>query len=332
MAFRRRREPNAQLTVDPEDTARVVAAVQELATTALGTRPALAAPAEAVLGGYAYTVKLKVDSGPWSGTLVARDADGDTAAVAHEANWMAAMARAGFPVPPPLTGPPVLIFQQPAGVTVAEKMVTDLQGIPALMQRFAALHVQLHRMPAPGLPDAPTDPADELAEATSDPQVAPTVAEEVAWLRQSRPPVKDPVPCHGVLSPVNVWFDGDRSSVVGWGKARLADPEFDVANTITGFWAGFIYLDNAIYRRGMKMARDPLVNAYLEAYRQTSPRPLDDFALRYWQVHALTTLAADCTRRELDLITGPDDTAIAIAKPKDHRNEIKGRIRDLIKG
>jgi aminoglycoside phosphotransferase (APT) family kinase protein len=332
MAFRRRREPKAQWTVDPEDTARVVAAVQELATAALGTRPALAEPAEAVLGGYAYQVKLKVDSGPWSGNLVAREADGDTAAVAHEASWMAAMANAGFPVPAPLTGPPVLVFQQPSGVTVAEKMVTDMQGIPALMKRFAALHVRLHGMPAAGLPDAAADPAEELAEATGDPQVAPTVADEVGWLRQSRPPTKDPVPCHGLLSPVNVWIDDEDTSIVGWGKARLADPEYDVAFTVTVFWASAMYLDNAIFRRGMKMARDPLVNAYLEAYREATSRPLDEFALRYWQVHHLTALAADCTRRELDLITGPDDTAVAIAKPKDHRNEIKGRIRDLING
>jgi aminoglycoside phosphotransferase (APT) family kinase protein len=264
---------------------------------------------------------------------VARDADGDTAAVAHEAAWMSAVSRAGFPAPTPLTGPPVLVFRQPDGVTVAEKMVTDMTGIPALMKRFAGLHVRLHGLPTAGMPDAPADAADELAESTGDPQVAPTVADEVGWLRQSRPPTKDPVPCHSQLSPVNVWLDGDDdASAVGWGKARLADPEYDVAFTITGFWAAAIYLDNAIWRRGMKMARDPLVNAYVEAYREASPRPLDEFALRYWQVHHLTALAADCTRRELDLITGPDDTAIAIAKPKDHRNEIKGRIRELING
>jgi hypothetical protein len=99
---------------------------------------------------------------------------------------------------------------------------------------------------------------------------------------------------------------------------------------MTGFWAAAIYLDNAVYRKAMKTARDPLVSSYLDAYRAASPRPLDDGALRYWQVHHLTPLAADCTRRELDLITGPDDTAIPIAKPKNHRDEIKERIRQLI--
>jgi hypothetical protein len=332
MAFRRRREPKAEWTVDPEDTARVVGAVLDRAAEALGTRPALAQPTEPVLGGYAYDVRLEVDDGPWSGNLVARDADGDTATVAHEATWMGALGLAGFPVPAPLAGPPVLVYRQPAGATLAERMVSDMTAIPGLTRRFARLHARLHGLPTAGLPDAPSDPAEDLHEETGVPQVAPTVADEVAWLRRSRPPMADPVPCHGQLSPVNVWVDGDDTSAVGWHRARLADPEYDVAFTVSGFWAAAIYLDNAIWRRGMKMARDSLVDAYLAAYREASPRPLDGFALRYWQVHHLTGLAAACTRRELDLITGPDDTAVAIAKPADHRDEIKGRIRDLMKG
>jgi aminoglycoside phosphotransferase (APT) family kinase protein len=334
MAILRRREPQQVETVDPARISAVTAAVQEQATTALGYRPALAEPTQAVLGGYCFSVKLKVDDGPWSGPLVARDADGDDAAVAHEARWMATLAAAGFPVPAPLAaGPGVpLVFHQPDGVTLAEKMVTDMTGIPALMTTFARLHTRLHGMPLSGLPDAAADPLDVLTAATDDPQVAPSVADELRWLRQARPPTKDPVPCHGLLSPVNVWLDGDRASAVGWAQARLADPEYDVAYTATGFWAAAIYLENPIYRKGMKTARGPLVSAYLDAYREASPRGLDEAALRYWQVHHLTALAADCTRRELDLITGPTDTAIAIAKPKNHRDEIKGRIRELTQG
>jgi aminoglycoside phosphotransferase (APT) family kinase protein len=334
MAILRRREPQQQWTVDPARTAAVTAAVQDQAAARLGSRPALASPTEPVLGGYAFQVRLAVNDGPWSGILVARDAEGDDAAVEHEYRWMATLAAAGFPVPAPLAAGPgmPLVFRQPTGVTLAEKMVTDMAGIPALMTAFAGLHTRLHGMAPTGLRDAPADPLDELAEATSDAQVAPSVADELRWLRQSRPPTKDPVPCHGQLSPVNVWLDGDRASAVGWAKARLADPEYDVAYTVTGFWAAAIYLDNSVYRKGMKMARDPLVNSYLDAYRSASPRGLDDNALRYWQVHHLTALVADCTRRELDLITGPADTAAAIAKPKNHRDEIKGRIRELAGG
>jgi hypothetical protein len=331
MAILRRREPQQQWTVDPARTASVAAAVQDRAAAQLGHRAELAEPAEPVLGGYAFQVRLAVPDGPWSGTLVARDADGDAASVAHEATWMATLANAGFPAPTPLAGTtePPLVFRQPDGVTLAEKMLTDINGIPALMSSFAAFHIRIHNMPPAGLPDAPTDPLDDLAEATGDPHIAPSVADEVRWLRQSRPPTKAPVPCHGQLSPVNVWLDGERTSAVGWAKARLADPEYDVACTVTGFWAAAIYLENSLYRKAMKMARDKLVEAYLDAYRAASPRSLDEAALRYWQVHHLTGVAADCTRRELDLITGPADTAIAIAKPKNHRDEIKDRIRDL---
>jgi hypothetical protein len=334
MAILRRRDPQQEWTVDPGRTAAVAAAVQDRAAASLGHRPELAAPAEPVLGGYAFQVRLAVADGPWSGTLVARDADGDAAAVAHETAWMTALSGAGFPAPAPLTDrqDPILVFRQPAGVTLAEKMVGDMTGIPALMTSFAALHIRLHTSSAAGLPDAAADPLDDLTAATDDPQVAPTVADQLGWLRQARPAPKDPVPCHGQLSPVNVWLDGDRASAVGWARARLADPEYDVAYTATGFWVAAIYLDNGIYRKAMKMARDRLVDAYLNAYRQASPRALDEGALRYWQVHHLTGLAADCTRRELDLITGPDDTAIAIAKPKNHRDEIKDRIRDLSQG
>src|SRR5690606_13199315 len=151
------------------------------------------------------------------------------------------------------------------------------------------------------------DPAEELAERAGDPQVSPSDAEEVSWLQLMHSPTKDPVPCHGQMSSVNVWLDGDAAYVVGWAKGRLADPEYDLAYTKEDIRAAALYLDNAIYRRGMKMARDPLIESYLEAYKEASSRPLDDAALRYWQVHHLTAVAADCTRRELDLITGPDD-------------------------
>jgi aminoglycoside phosphotransferase (APT) family kinase protein len=333
MAILRRREAQQPEQVDPARIAAVAAAVQDQAAADLGHRPALAEPAEPVLGGYCFQVRLAVDSGPWAGTLVVRDANGDTGAVAHETTWMATLAAAGFPVPAPLgSADSPLIFRQPSGATLAEKMVSDMTGIPALMTSFANVHVRLHGMPTAGLPDGAADPLDVLTEATADPQVTPSVAQELNWLRQNRPAAKAPVPCHGLLSPVNVWLDGDQPSVVGWVNARLADPEFDVAFTVTAFWAAAIYLSNAVYRKAMKTARDRLVDSYLDAYRANTPRSLDEDALRFWQVHHLTGLAADCTRRELDLVDGPLDTATAIAKPKNHRDEIKDRIRGLVRG
>jgi hypothetical protein len=342
MAIRRTRDQGTTTAlpqVDAADLAAVGAAVQDLAEAALGTRPPIAQAPEALLVGFgvgAFGMRLAVDEGPWSGPLVARDAP--EATLTHEAAWLRAMQAAGFPVPALVSDPPgdVLVFRQPEGDNLAGRMVTDMPAIPAMMATFGAQHAQLHALPTTGLVDDGTDPLDVIRSQTDDPQVQAAVRDEIGWLARRRPPTKLPVPCNGELNPVHVYpgtGKADASGViVSWAGARLADAEFDVAATITAFWSAAHYLDNVIYRKAMKMAREPLIDAYLNAYRAAASRELDAQVLRYWQVHHLTGLLADTARKEAGAIQHPWDVAGSVVDPSETAEEIRTRIREMAAG
>jgi hypothetical protein len=345
MAMLRRRDRQggdtgwAAADLDQLDLDAVGDAVRDAAGAALGTRPGLAEGPEAVLAGYgpdAYRLRLATDDPAWSGPLIVREGEDDD--LAHEAAWLRAAAAGGFPAPALVTDPssPVLAFRQPAGATLTERMLTDMPGIPKLLAGFGELHARLHRLPTDGLPApaAGADPVDALeADATTD-AVRGEIANELGWLRRRRPATTGPVACHGMFNPVHVYLEGgDFSSAVpvNWTRARVIEREFDVAATITAFWSVPLYLENAVYRKGMQMAREPLVEAYREAYASSAPG-LDDAALRYWQVLHLTQLLADAGRRLHGDLGSAWDTARGVVDAKAAMDEIRTRIRNVAAG
>jgi hypothetical protein len=320
-----------QLEIDPKDLETVAEAVRDAAEGALGTRPAVKegpAPILAGCGPDAFWLELATDDPGWSGGLIVRDADDDV--LQHEARWLRAAPAMGFPAPALVADPSdVLIFRQPPGVNLTQRMLTDMPGIPKLVAGFGRLHARLHALSADGVPAGGPDPLTELDQRTSHPDVRTELTTELDWLR------RHPVPCHSEFNPVHVYMDGDDASAgvpVNWTRARVADAEYDVAATVTAFWSVPIYLDNAVYRRAMKMARDPLVTAYLEAYNAAAPRPLDDATLRYWQAYHLTGLVSDAARRLHDDLRGPWDTARGVINPKSTMDDLRSRIRSMVAG
>jgi Phosphotransferase enzyme family len=308
---------DASATAAPEvDALAVGEAVRDLAAADLGGRPACAddtAPIWAGWGPDAYRVRLATDDPRWTGTLVARTSAPD--ALARERAWVTAARDAGFPAPEPVTdgdAQTLLVFRQPAGTNLAERMISDMPALPRLLGDFGRLHARLHQLEPPdsgAARDAPAAPA-------LDGDAAPAVVRQREWLDAHRPEPTDPVVCHGEFNPAHVLRDGDEGPgvPVNWTASTRAEPEFDVAATLVGFWSTALY-GNAVQRRALKMVREPLATTYLSRYREAASRPLDDDRLRYWKAHHLHRLAAAIDHRLRRGATGPWDTSAHVAIP-----------------
>jgi hypothetical protein len=128
--------------------------------------------------------------------------------------------------------------------------------------------------------------------------------------------------------------DGDdaRPVPVNWTCAGLADPEYDVAATLTGFWSAPLYVDSAVQRRVLRMVRESLASAYLGAYDAAAARPLDRTRLDYWQAFHLCRIAAGIARCARHGTGDPWDSAVHVARPTDAFDEVERGARDLLAG
>jgi len=262
------------------------------------------------------------------GALVARASSAAT--LERERAWVDAVRAEGYPAPAPVTGVDrgILVFRRPPGTNLAERMIGDMPALPRLLADFGRLHAALHALPVPEGPpvvDPVAPPPDEEA--------APAVARQRAWLDREHRPAAHRVVCHGDLTPVHVLRDGDATPgvPVNWTAATVAEPEHDVAATLVGFWSSALY-GNAVQRRLLRLAREPLASAYLSAYRDVAPWPLEDDRLRYWQAFHLHGLAVAIDRRVRLGPAGPWDPAAHVATPTRSLQEIDRRFREVIAG
>ena len=343
---RRRTADPAPFDLDRE-LVRVADAARTPAEAALGHLPELAEPPEPVFAGCgpeAYRVRVATHDPLWSRPLIARASAPPV--LAREAAWIDRVRSEGFPAPEVVSDgrAGVLVFREPAGSNLAERMITDMPALPRLLADFGRLHAALHALPAAGAPDAHAaapdlspgpapapDPAGDGAADNGD-DGGGGVADQVRWLVAHAPAAGEPAVCHGALNPAHVYLDGDSAVAVNWTGAGLADPEYDVAATLTGFWTAALYVDSAVQRRVLKMVRDSLAGAYLAAYRDAAVRPLDDARLRYWQAFHLCRVGAGIVRHRTDGASGPWDTAAHVAQPAAALDELAREFWHVVDG
>jgi aminoglycoside phosphotransferase (APT) family kinase protein len=250
----------------------------------------------------------------------------------RERAWVEAVRAEGFPAPEPVAGADggcgMLVFRRPPGTSLAERMIADMAALPRLLADFGRLHAALHALPVPAGPPGPEPAAPE-----ADAGAAPVVARQRAWLDRERPPAGHRVVCHGDLTPVHVVRNGDDSPgvPVNWTAATVAEPEYDVAATTVGFWSSALY-GNPVQRGALRMVREPLASAYIAAYREVAPWPLDDGRLRYWQAFHLHRLASAIDRRMRSGPAGPWDAAAHVAAPARSLRDVDRRFREVSAG
>jgi aminoglycoside phosphotransferase (APT) family kinase protein len=188
---------------------------------------------------------------------------------------------------------PVQVMQRGPDATLLDAVKRAPWRAPKLVDRLAALQVQLHALPVDRWPEpdgdglaarrlrlvrrwlAAHDDADLRAALT---RVEPLLPELDASPR---------VACHGDFHPLNVLVDGDESMVVDWTDAALGDRHGDVARTHLLFHFGAaLATSNRAAKALMGASQGWLSKRFLTAYQRAVP--LDAERLRKWEaVHLL---------------------------------------------
>jgi len=115
----------------------------------------------------------------------------------------------------------------------------------------------------------------------------PWIGDGVDWLTKNRPPEPELLAaCHGDFHPLNILIqDGKITGVLDWGNFLIADPVFDVANTIFLATIPIKHLAASAFGADFASSIDWEIfsQLYLDAYR--SQRQLDSTHLDYYQVN-----------------------------------------------
>ena len=110
------------------------------------------------------------------------------------------------------------------------------------------------------------------------------IRDGVDWLIENRPPESEHlVVCHGDFHPLNILVqDGEVTGVLDWANFLIADPAFDVANTILLTTIPFKHVASTLEQDLSFVDWEMAAKLYLDAYR--SQRPLDGAHLDYYRV------------------------------------------------
>jgi hypothetical protein len=282
-------------------------------------------------------------SAPWDGPLVVRiladpaSAATGGAAIAREVAWHALVTANGFGVPAVLShvaeepGPAVVTAGAPER-SLLECVEHDRVRAPRFVTLMGDLHARLHALPVDGAPEgASPGPLDDLAALLAASGIADGhFAAELEMLRPHESGGGPPVVCHGGFQLSSVRLDpADPAGalVANWSAARLAEREYDVAQTLLTFWSLPYLAAGRARRRALRQVRDALIASYRSAYE--SRAPLDPDRMRYWEAfHALAwsaRMAAD------DGAPAPDpwDPTAVISFRESYRKDLTRRFVGL---
>lgn len=111
----------------------------------------------------------------------------------------------------------------------------------------------------------------------------PWIRPAMNWLGRNHPSGPEtPSICHGDFHPLNLLYDGHRvTGILDWGGFTLADPAYDVGNTLVLLTIAFKHVA-ASMEDFSSVDFDRMAERYLAAYR--THRSLDSADLEYYRV------------------------------------------------
>jgi len=281
----------------------------------------LAGPAR-IQGGFDTTIfgfTLDRVPPPLQGPLILRlsHADADPARVKLETIVQNTLANMDFPAPPVMVtesdasilGGPFMVMRRVPGKPLGQaiegfsagspfaKRVRLLLDLPVILsgiiEQWVDVQIRLHQLPAETLLQAVKIAGIDARVITFEGQLARlrTVVERcgligvepaLTWLHQHRPSQAQAAICHGDFHPLNILADNDKpTGVIDWPNVVIAEPAMDVGSAIANISAVPINLPWAL-RVAAQAAIGTALRRYERAYR--ARRPLDDEAVRYYQV------------------------------------------------
>jgi aminoglycoside phosphotransferase (APT) family kinase protein len=288
---------------------------------------AYAAEPSRIKGGFdAAIFGFALDRAPQelAGPLILRlgQTSSDPARFKLEAAVQNALAAMAFPAPrvavvetgAAALGGPFVIMERLAGRPLAHDVeglgegdslaakLRGMIGLPALFKQISAawvdIQLRLHDLPAEPLLKAVADAGLDQRAVTFEGQRARLAASIesaglsgltpiLSWLDANHPgPPERATICHGDFHPLNIMAESGRvTGVIDWANVVVAAPEMDVGSALANISTVPFNVPPAL-RLMLRMVIRSALRTYLRAYRQK--RPLDDRALRYYQVFRAT--------------------------------------------
>ena len=281
----------------------------------------LAAPAR-IQGGFDTTIlgfTLDRVPPPLRGPLILRLSrpGADPQRVQLETVAQNTLAGMGYPAPevmvteldPAILGGPFMVMRRVPGRTLAHaaegfgagkpfaqraRLLVSMPSIfGGIVEQWVEMQIRLHQLTADNLLQAVTAAGIDPRAVTFEGQLAriETAVEQykltglrgvVAWLRDHRPPLAQAAICHGDFHPMNVLADnGKPTGVIDWANVVIADPAMDVGSAIAN-----ISTVPIAWPWPLRAVAQAVIGAAMRRYERAyrARRPLDDEAVRYYQV------------------------------------------------
>ena len=241
--------------------------------------------------------------------LVRRAAGGvihrHTLSLQHEFEVLRVAHARGVKVPAPLLyiadldGREAFVMERIPGETIGRRIVrTDVS--PQLPLQMAEELAKIHALPAAELPFLEVAAFERLiVELDEVGEPHPAIELGLWWLREHRPPPREPVVVHGDFRIGNLAVDENGLvGVLDWEFAHLDDPARDLAFSLVRAWR-FGADDRRLGGIGE-------VEPYLERYNELTGFNIRPEELDYWELAGNVGWAIGCLTQAQRHLTGQD--------------------------
>lgn len=229
-----------------------------------------------------------------------------TLSLEHEYQVLEAAYDAGVKAPKPygyiadLDEREAFVMERLDGETIGRRIVRMDPVPPQLPTQMAEEIAKIHAIPASRLPFLPAaglermvDELDEVGEPH------PAIELGLWWLREHRPPAREPVVVHGDYRIGNLVVREDGlAGVLDWEFAHVDDPVRDLAFSLVRAW-----------RFGVPQKRlggvGP-VEPYVERYNELTGRSVTRAELDYWELAGNVGWAIGCLTQMRRHLSGLD--------------------------
>jgi aminoglycoside phosphotransferase (APT) family kinase protein len=261
-----------------------------------------------LLPGGASKEAWAVDAGSQK-LLVRRAAGGvihrHTLSLRHEFEVLQAAHAAGVKVPQPflymkdLEGREAFVMERIEGETIGRRIVR--QQVPELLPlQMAEELAKIHALPPEELPFLEEASIDRLVEELDEVgEPHPAIELGLWWLRENRPPPREPVVVHGDFRIGNLAVDENGLvGVLDWEFAHLDDPARDLSFALVRAWRfGVPHL---------RLGGIADAEQYLERYNELTGFDVRPEELDYWELAGNVAWAVGCLTQAQRHLSGRD--------------------------
>jgi aminoglycoside phosphotransferase (APT) family kinase protein len=204
---------------------------------------------------------------------------------------------------PDLAGREAFVMERLEGDTIGRRIVQKdelARARDALPVQMAEELAKIHAIPAARVSFLPAAGLERMVEELDEVgEPHPAIELGLWWLRENRPPARDPVFVHGDYRIGNLVIDEDGLvGVLDWEFAHLDDPARDLAFALVRAWR-FGVPEKRLGGIGQ-------VEPYLERYNELTGFDVQPYELDYWELAGNVGWAIGCLTQMQRHLTGQD--------------------------